>query len=237
MTTIATVCARGGSKGVPRKNVRPLFGRPLIQYTILQALATPGIDGVYVSTDDVEIADAAEAVGAVVPGLRPAHLATDDAPKIPVIEHLVSLVEAGGSRVDMVVDLQPTSPLRLTDDITNAMTKLTAGVDVVITAALADANPYYTMVEERRPGLVELVASPPAAISGRQAAPTVYAMNGSIYVWRRGSLPLGLWGGNTALHEMPRARSIDIDEDLDWLVLEAVANATGVLSPYLPDVG
>src|SRR6266568_5072447 len=103
LKTIATLCARGGSKGLPRKNVLPLAGKPLIAHTIEQALACPLIDGVYVSTDDDEIADIARQYGAQVPYRRPAELASDDAAKIPAIEHLVAYLESQGEVIAMVV--------------------------------------------------------------------------------------------------------------------------------------
>lgn len=232
MHTIATICARGGSKGVPGKNIRPLFGRPLIEYSIEQALSVPEVNGVYVSTDSPEIARIAEGAGAIVPGLRPAHLAQDDTPKIPVIDHLVSLVEGQIGEVSTVVDLQPTSPLRTPDDISAALALLQPGVDVVITGSLSDANPYYTMVETNDRGGVSLVKSLGHGVGSRQAAPPVFTMNGSIYCWRRSSIPGGLWAGHAVLYEMPRERSVDVDEELDWLYLELVANHTQVLTPW-----
>lgn len=232
MTTIATICARGGSKGVPGKNTRTLLGRPLIAYSIDQALNTPGIDGVYVSTDSQSIADVAVANGATVLGLRPPELAEDSSPKIPVIEHLVSTVEERVGRVDTVIDLQPTSPLRLIADIEGAMARLTDGIDLVITGAVAEANPYYSMVEADPSGDVHLVKQPSSSIGGRQAAPQVFSMNGSIYCWRRDSLSNGMWSGRVVLFEMPRERSVDVDEEIDWQILELVARSTGVLEEF-----
>jgi CMP-N,N'-diacetyllegionaminic acid synthase len=220
MTTMASICARGGSKGVPGKNMRRLLGRPLIAYTIEQALKVPEIDGVYVSTDSEAIAEIAIAEGATVLGLRPAHLATDSAPKIPVIENLVETVEATGTAVDRIVDLDPTSPLRAVDDIHNALRLLTPDVDVVITGYLSDKNPYFNMVEDDGDGWFGLVKPPTTMIAGRQSAPAVYAMNASIYCWHRATLSRGLWSGKVRFLEMPRERSIDIDHEMDWLLVE-----------------
>lgn len=222
MKTIATICARRGSKGVPGKNTRPLFGRPLIAHTIEQALQTPIIDDVYVSTDSDAIAEAAVHAGAKVLGLRPAHLATDAAPKIPVIEHLVEAVEATGAVVDRIIDLDPTSPLRSVSDIVNAAALLDESTDVVITGYLSDKNPYFNMVEDKGDGHFGLVCAPDAAVSGRQAAPPVFAMNASIYCWWRSTLSKGLWTGNVRLLEMPRERSIDIDHEMDWVLVENI---------------
>src|SRR5689334_6681428 len=105
MKTIASICARGGSVGVPGKNIRPLHGKPLIAHTIEQALAVKGIDAVYVSTDDAAIAEVAEHYGARVPFLRPAELATSSAPKVPVIQHLCDWVAENVGPFDCVVDL------------------------------------------------------------------------------------------------------------------------------------
>ncbi|KKM48976.1 hypothetical protein LCGC14_1557230 [marine sediment metagenome] len=220
MLTIATICARGGSVGLPGKNIRPLIGKPLIVHTIEHALAVSRIDQVFVSTDDRDIADVALTAGAKVPFLRPNHLATSDAPKLAAIEHLVTWVERHYGLVETIVDLQPTSPLRTAKDIQNCMQLLDDETDVVITGYEADKNPYFDMVERKNNGQMGLVKSPKSGVVARQQAPTVFAMNGSIYVWKRSSLNKGLWGGNSKLHIMPRERSIDIDELLDFELVE-----------------
>lgn len=226
MSTIGTVCARGGSVGVPRKNVRPLHGKPLIGWTIEQALAAPSVDAVYVSTDDDEIARVAEEFGAIVPFRRPAELATSQAAKVPVIEHLVGHVESLGVEIDRIVDLDPTSPLRTVDDIETAVSMLDDDTDAVITAYPSDKNPYFNMVERKDGGFVGLVV-PSGAVS-RQSAPKVYAMNASIYVWHRATLTKGLWGGRTKLYEMPHERSVDIDSELDFKLVELLLAERGL---------
>lgn len=220
MTTICTICARGGSVGVPRKNIRLLGGKPLIAHSIEQALAAPGIEAVYVSTDDDEIAEVARAYGAIVPYRRPAELATSTAAKIPVIEHLVAHVESLGVNVTRIVDLQPTSPLRVVGDIEAALALLDDQTDVVITGYLTDKNPYFSMVEQKPDGNFGLVAKVEGGFATRQSAPKVYAMNGSIYVWHRQTLSKGLWGGRVRLYEMPAERSVDIDSELDFRLCE-----------------
>lgn len=226
MSTICTVCARGGSLGVPRKNIRDLKGKPLIAWTIEQALATPSVDAVYVSTDDDEIARVAQEFGAIVPFRRPAELATSAAAKVPVIEHLVETVESLGVQVDRIVDLDPTSPLRLVEDIENAIALLDDDTDAVITAYPSDKNPYFNMVERKDGDFVGLVM-PSSAVS-RQSAPKVYAMNASIYVWHRSTLAKGLWGGRTRLYEMPHVRSVDIDAELDFKLVELLMTERGL---------
>lgn len=222
MTTIATVCARGGSKGLPGKNARSMLGRPLIAHTIQQALECPDIDAVYTSTDSSELADIARSAGATVLGLRPERLATDSAPKIPVIEHLVEAVEASGNEVTRIVDLDPTSPLRDVADISACLSLLDYSTDVVITGYLSDKNPYFNMVEDKGMGRFGLVKQPEMTVAGRQAAPRVFAMNASIYCWWRHTLRPHLWEGNVRLYEMPRERSIDIDHPLDWDLVESM---------------
>ncbi len=225
MTTIGTICARGGSVGVPRKNVRLLRGKPLIAWTIEQALAAPSIDDVFVSTDDEEIADIAAQYGATVPYRRPAELATSAAAKVPVIIHLLEHLEQSGKQIDRVVDLDPTSPLRAIDDIESAVALLDDATDTVITAYASDKNPYFNMVERKDDGNVGLVV-PSSAVS-RQSAPQVFAMNASIYVWHRTTVDKGLWGGRTRLYEMPRERSIDIDSEVDFKLVELLLGEAG----------
>lgn len=220
MTTIATICARGGSKGVPRKNILPILGKPLIAYTIEQARACPLIDRIFVSTEDEEIAEVARQAGAEVPFPRPAELATDSAAKIPVIQHLVDGVTQLGVDVNTIVDLDPTSPLREVADIEACLRLLDEETDVVITGYEAEKNPYFNMVEQQPDGYYKLVKAHDGALVTRQTAPKVYAMNASIYVWHRHTLSKGLWEGRARLHVMPRERSIDIDSPIDLKLVE-----------------
>jgi N-acylneuraminate cytidylyltransferase len=214
---IATLCARGGSKGLPGKNLRPLGGKPLIVHTIEQALACRGVEGVFVSTDDAAIAEVAQRAGAQVPYLRPAELATDEAPKLPAVEHLVAHLEHGGMKVDTVVDLQPTSPLRRTQDVEAALALL-GDADLVVSVTEPSHNPYYTLAEADAQGWLRL--SKPADFARRQDAPSVWGLNGSIYVWRRAALPKaiaqGFWSVRARPYAMPRRRSVDIDDLEDF---------------------
>lgn len=216
---IITICARGGSKGLVRKNVLPFAGKPLIAHTIGQALACKGVAGVYVSTDDDEIAEVALQYGALVPYRRPAALASDTAAKIPAIEHLVCLLEGQGQIIGSVMDLQPTSPLRTVDDL-NAALALGSNEDLVVSVTEPSHSPYYTLVEQTPAGLLQL--SKPATFVRRQDAPTVWGLNGSIYVWSRAALRKasaeGFWSVQARPYAMPRSRSVDIDnqEDFEW---------------------
>lgn len=219
MKTICTICARGGSLGVPRKNVLPLEGKPLIGWTIEQALAAPSIDAVYVSTDDDEIASVARRFGAEVPYRRPAVLSGPTAPKIPAIQDLVETIERSDTLVERIVDLDPTSPLRTVGDIEAAIALLDSETDVVITGYKAEKNPYFNMVERKPDGNIDLVMAG-SGVTSRQTAPPVFSMNASIYVWHRSTLDVGLWGGRTRLYEMPRERSVDIDSELDFVLVQ-----------------
>ena len=225
LTTIVTICARGGSKGLPGKNTRDFHGKPLIAHSIAQALACPAIDAVYVSTDDAGIAEIARAAGAQVPYLRPSALATDAAPKLPVIEHLVAHLEACDQRIDRIVDLQPTSPLRQPGDISAAL-RCNPDADLVVSVSLTADNPYFNLVEPDAAGWLHV--SKGDGSTRRQDAPRVYALNGSIYVWQRDALrrsaETGLWRNRIAAYVMPRWKSVDIDDQDDfdhaqWLYL------------------
>ena len=214
---IITICARGGSTGVPGKNIRDLYGKPLIGWTIEQAFASKITDHVFVSTDSEDIARIARSYGAQVPFMRPEELATSTAGKLPVIQHLVEWVEAHHGLVNAVVDLDPTSPLRDVADIQTCFGMLCADTDAVITGYEADKNPYFNMVELKTNGFYERVCLPGKEILGRQSAPKVFAMNASIYVWHRASLSSSLWDSpRIRLHVMPRERSIDIDQEIDF---------------------
>lgn len=226
--TIATICARGGSKGLPGKNIRAFAGRPLIVHSILQALRCEHIAGVYVSTDDPQIADVARAAGALVPFLRPAELATDAAPKLPVIEHLVRTLEEEGAAIGRIVDLQPTSPLRDSEDIEAALA-LRTGAELVVSVTEARDNPYFNLVETQDDGTVRLAKGDGAG--RRQDTPDVFALNGSIYVWQRAALAHaaqhGLWSVRVAPYPMPRWKSVDIDDLEDFEYAEWLASRHG----------
>jgi len=223
---LCTICARGGSKGVPKKNIRPLCGKPLIAHTIETALRCKALDRVVVSTDDPEIRDVALEYGAEAPFLRSAELATDQASKWPVLRHLVrTLVDQEGYRCDVVADLDPTAPLREVSDIEACLRILVEErADVVITVCEAPKNPYFNMVEYEG-DRVRLSKTPDRPIVCRQDAPRVYAMNASVYVmWRAFLMEKdGIFDGVTKAHIMPPERSVDIDRELDFEFVEFLA--------------
>lgn len=221
MTRIISICARGGSQGLPGKNIKLLAGKPLIAHTIDQAKATPGIDRIIVSTDSSDIAQVAKDAGAEVPFMRPPELASSTAGKLDVWKHLLVWVEDDMGPVREMIDLDPTSPLRDVADITACIDTLSnPNTDLVITGYEADKNPYFNMVEHKEDGTVGLVKPPSEAVLGRQGAPKVYAMNASVYAWRRAAIGGAFWSARTKLHIMPRERSIDIDDPIDFELVQ-----------------
>ncbi len=232
MKIVATICARGGSKGVPGKNVRLLAGKPLIVYTIEIARKCQLIDKIVVSTDSNQIADIARSHGAEVPFIRPPELSTDTAPKLAAIQHAVRFLETQQSyRPDIIVDLDPTSPLRTVKDV-EACIKIVKdeGADNVFSVIRAHRNPYFNMVEVVN-GRVQLVKQPATNAVRRQDAPPVYDMNASIYVWKREVLLNNdsLFLKRTRIYEMPEwARDIDGETDFkfaEYLIKEGWPDA------------
>ncbi|MGK2742615.1 cytidylyltransferase domain-containing protein [Tepidicaulis sp. LMO-SS28] len=224
MRRLCTILARGGSKGVPGKNIRRLAGKPLIAHSIEQALASGLFEAIAVSSDDEAILRAGEAAGADELVVRPPELASDKAAKLPGIHHCVEEVERRrGLHFDVIADLQPTSPLRLAGDIQGAVALLEeSGAPNVITGAPAKCSPYFSLVEEQGDGTVGLSKPVDPPFVRRQDAPRTFDMNGSIYVWRREALFESdrLFKTGTRLYEMPEARSVDIDTELDFAFAE-----------------
>lgn len=224
MKRLCTICARGGSKGVPGKNIRPLLGKPLIAWSVEQALTSGLFEHIAVSSDDEAILKAAERAGATLLIQRPDDLATDSAAKAPAILHaLRTAEERTGERFDVLVDLDATSPLRDVDDIRGAVALLEREKCTnVITGAPARRSPYFNLVERGPDGGVRL--SKPGTASRRQDAPAAYDMNASIYVWQRDGFVgnPGVFYDDTLLFEMPDERSQDIDSELDFKIVELI---------------
>jgi CMP-N,N'-diacetyllegionaminic acid synthase len=219
MKRICSICARGGSKGVPGKNIRILCGLPLIAHSVQQARATGLFSHLAVSSDcDLILAAAAEA-GADILIKRPPELATDQAAKLPAIRHcFLESERISGERFDTIVDLDATSPLRLSEDIIGAVRMFEAGDAVnLITGAPSRRSPYFNLVELDEKGFAHLVKGGPTVVR-RQDAPRCFDMNGSVYVWNRESLFTHdtVINERTAFYEMPEERSIDIDSSLDF---------------------
>jgi len=224
-TTLAIVPARGGSKSIPRKNIVPVAGKPLIAWTIEIALAAPVLDRVIVSTDDPEIADVASRHGAEVPFLRPAQLAQDDTPGIEPVLHAVRWLDEHESyRPDYVMVLQPTSPLRTSQDIEAAVQLAREWqADGVVSVCPAHQHPYWmkSITEDGR--LTDFLPLD-RVCACRQALPPVYALNGAVYLARREVL-LALetfYTDRTYAYIMPPERSLDIDTPWDLYVAELI---------------
>jgi len=234
MYTLGTICARGGSKGLPGKNVRLIAGHPLIAYSIAQARRCRFIDRVIVSTDSDEVAAVARRYGADVPFLRPAELAQDTSAKVPAIQHAVLEIEREiGRSIDYVVDLDPTAPLRTLDDI-RACWELVQqpATDVVFTVTPAEKNPYFNMVE-LTDGYARMSKVPARPVVRRQDAPAVYSMNASVYAYRRDALMVDgrVVGERSRTVIMPPERSRDIDGPLDFAFLEFLVREGHVMLP------
>lgn len=204
--------------------MRRLNGRPLISHSVRQALASELFDCVAVSSDSAEVLDAAAEAGAQELVRRPTSLAGDRAPKVPAIQHAAEEVELRREkRYATVTDLDVTSPLRTVDDIRAAVTLLeNSGATNLFSVAPARRSPWFNMVrldEDGRPSLVI-----PSGVSRRQDAPETFDMNASVYVWTRAALDEGSVIVPTAcIFVMPPERSFDIDEEVDWLIVSALA--------------
>ena len=226
MKVVATICARGASKGVPRKNIRLLCGKPLIVHTIEVAQKSKLINRIIVSTEDPQIADVARSSGAEVPFLRPKELALDTAPKLPAIQHAIQYLETQvGYYPDIIVDLDPTSPLRTEEDIEACIKMVAEGeAENVFSVTKCRKNPYFNMVEIID-GKVQLVKQLTRAIVRRQDAPQVYEINASIYAWKREALMnnSSIYLENTKIYIMPEW-AIDIDSEVDFEFVEFIMN-------------
>lgn len=226
VTRLCTICARGGSKGVPGKNLRMVMGRPLLAWSILQAKESGLFAAVVVSSDSQDVLDAATAAGADLAVRRPDALATDTAPKVPAILHALN----EGCRVlnvdpKVFVDLDATSPLRLPSDIVESVALLeSSGATSVITGSRSRRSPYFNLVEERPDGTVGLSKPLANPVVRRQDVPRTFDMNASIYVWRtdRFRESPAVFYSDTRLFEMPEERSIDIDSELDFRIVASL---------------
>jgi CMP-N-acetylneuraminic acid synthetase len=223
MSVLCVIAARGGSKGLAGKNIRPLLGKPMIAWTIEQALACPDVDRVVVSTDSDAIAQAARTYGADVPFTRPSELAGDAASKWPVWRHALDACERHyGERVDLYVDLDCTSPLRDVEDISRAIAQFRASnVDAVLSVCEARKNPYFNLLEVEG-GSLRLSKTLQTLVVRRQDAPVVYEQVASIYVLspeylRRGT---SILSGHTVPYDIGRVKSLDVDDELDFELVE-----------------
>ena len=210
--TLAMIPARGGSKGIKRKNIRDLAGRPLIAYTIEAAKTSDAVDRVIVSTDDEEIGDVAAAAGAEVPFMRPAELARDDTPTEPVLTHALTELD---EEFDQFVLLQPTSPLRTAEHVTEAVTKYEQSDATSLLSVCQSKNYRWQYTEE---GATQINFD--GNRSRRQQKQPEFAENGAIYITDVDAYleTENLTDGRTELYEMSERSSVDIDTPFDlWL--------------------
>ncbi len=222
---VAGIFARGGSKGVTRKNVRLLAGKPLIAYAIKAALASALIDRVIVSTDDREIADVSAAFGAEVPFLRPVELARDDSPEWLAWQHAIRTLDGrdGSPKWDAFVSVPTTSPLRTVGDIDACVSALLAGdADIVITVRPAERSPYFNMVTLDDRGYARLAMPPARDTVRRQDAPVMFDITTVAYAARPAFVlsATSLFQGRVQAVVVPPERALDIDTEFDFRIAE-----------------
>jgi CMP-N-acetylneuraminic acid synthetase len=228
MTIIAFIFARGGSKGLPGKNIKSFGGKPLIAWSIEQALSVKRIDRVIVSTDSEEIANVARQYGAEVPFIRPSILAGDDSPEWLSWRHALNyILGTTGSLPDQMVSIPATAPLRLSLDIENCLDEYAKNhPDVVITVTDAHRSPYFNMVKNKPDGSVGLVISPKSSIARRQNVPPVYDMTTICYVVSPEFVMTHntIFDGRVRAVHVPIERSSDIDTLYDFEHAEYLFN-------------
>jgi N-acylneuraminate cytidylyltransferase len=224
---VAFIFARGGSKGVPGKNIKLLGGKPLIAHAINIGLATPNVETVIVSTDDLAIAEVARAHGAEVPFMRPLDLALDHSPEWLAWRHAINWYRKHRGDFDVFVSLPTTSPFRSVHDVASTIQALTSteDVDIAITVTEANRSPYFNMVKIDPNGYSHLVIPPASEVFRRQDAPVVFDITTVAYAARPQFVleNSSIFAGRVKAVQVPRERSLDIDTPFDFLVAEALA--------------
>jgi CMP-N-acetylneuraminic acid synthetase len=228
MRVLGVVTARGGSKGIPGKNTRLLGGKPLLAWTAESAKRATGLARVILSTDDEEIASVGRTCGLEVPFMRPAELADDRTPTLPVLQHAVAWCEERGDRYDSICLLQPTNPFRPSDLIDRCIAELErSGADAVVTvsAVPADYNPHWVYFADAD-GALRIATGESTPISRRQDLPPAVHREGSVYVTRRDVLVGGsLYGSRLVGVEVDASRGVNLDTLEDWARAEAMIGA------------
>ena len=217
MSTLYLITARGGSKGIPGKNIKLLINKPLLYYAIDVARKFVSDEFICLSSDDDAIIKSAESYGLKVPFIRPDVLAQDKSGSYEVILHALEFYLNKGYKIDKIVLLQPTSPFRLVSDVKNALQLFTESIDAVYSVKITHANPFQLLYVQNNSGYLEKVISSKNYIN-RQEMPIVYELNGAIYVFNSSSIL------NTKISEFKKCipsvmndiNSIDIDTPLDW---------------------
>jgi len=226
MATIAIIPARSGSKRLPKKNLMHFAGKPLFVHTVEQALNVAQIDKVHVSTDSPEIRDIAVKLGADVPFLRPDELATDTTSTFEALKWVIEQYKTAGESYSQVILLQPTSPLRTPEIISQALSEFSQSQsDTLISVVKAHNNPYFNLIEKTDSGW-QLCKENGGKRS--QDCPDVYAINGSIYIWETPQLLKASKSvsDNIDVFLMPKSMSIDIDDEIDFMLAECLFKST-----------
>jgi CMP-N,N'-diacetyllegionaminic acid synthase len=221
---LGLITARGGSKGIPRKNIQLLCGKPLIQYTAEAALTATRLSRVILSTEDEEIATVGRNCGLEIPFMRPVELAKDDTPTLPVVQHAVQWLEDQGDRYDVICVLQPTNPLRRPEDIDACLKMLErSDLDSVVSVLPVphEYNPHWVYLQDKD-GHLRLSTGEETPISRRQDLPPAFHREGSIYATRRDILMNkgSLYGKHIGGYLMSAAQSVNIDGPEDWKLAE-----------------
>jgi len=226
MKATAFIFARGGSKGLPRKNILPLGGKPLIAWSIEHALAVNRVERIIVSTDSEDIAAIAREYGAEVPFIRPAGIAGDDSSEWLAWQHALNfLLETDGKLPEVMLSVPATAPLRLPLDIENCLDEYEkGGADMVITITDAHRSPYFNMVKKDKDGTVGLVIQQESVIARRQDSPVVFDMATIAYVARPEFVMTqsATFEGRVRAVHVPRERAIDIDTLFDFQIAECL---------------
>lgn len=225
MNCLVVIPARGGSKGIPHKNIKPLNGKPLICYSIDVARQFTTDNHICVTTDDDEIIKVVEDYGLKVPFKRPDYLATDHCGSNEVIQHAYQHYVQQGKVYDTILLLQPTSPFRKVEFLREAVSLYDASIDMVTSVKLSSCNPYYDGFEEDADGLLR-ISKGDGTIERRQDAPSVWQQNGSIYVINPHSLIEKGMAHFTRIRKyvMSEIYSVDIDNTFDWKIAELIIN-------------
>lgn len=221
MKPLVIIPARGGSKGIPHKNIKLLGGKPLICRAIGNARSVAPDSDICVSTDDSEIIQVVEDYGLKVPFIRPAELAADNSGTYEVLLHALSFYEQQGRTYDTIILLQPTSPFRRDEDISEALKLYSPDIDMVVSVTEARANPYYNCFETDSDGFLH-VSKGDGKYIRRQDAPKAWEYNGAIYIINPQSLKRKSLGEfkRRRMYEMDELHSLDLDTPLDWRIAE-----------------
>lgn len=235
---LAIVPARGGSKGLPGKNIRVLAGLPLLVHSLRCAALAPGIARTIVSTDSESIAEVARAHGGDVPFLRPAELARDDTPMMPVLKHALAEVERQeGRRYASVLLLDPTSPGRFPDDIARARELLAAdpSADGVIACSRPTFNPFWVGMVQGGDGALAPAFPDAQRYQRRQDVPAFFRINGSLYLWRSAFVEreASAASGRQLLLETPEARAFSIDDAYEFELASILLERGLIEFPWL----